>query len=141
MYFYTSPFTRPSFLLSVSFFRRSGNETSMSPRLTCGGPGGNRGLGSVCDVGCTMLAGEGGGGPLGASAVAPIISCSNLSGCTSQDRIEHFHMTSSPSRLGRKTENSRHVDVQRDRNFYSKLHKMSDILIMHLICVENTIAT
>ena len=56
----------------------SGNETSVSPRLTWGGPGGNRGRGSACDVGCTTLAGEGGGGPLGASAVAPIISCSNL---------------------------------------------------------------
>ena len=32
--------------------------------------------------------------------------------------IERFHVTSSPSRLQRKTENSRHVGVQRDRSFY-----------------------
>ena len=63
----------------------------MSPRLTCGGPGGNRGLGSACDVGCTMVAGEGGGGPLGASAEAPMISCSNLNVRTSQDRISLIH--------------------------------------------------
>ena len=46
-------------------------------------------------------------------------------------------MTSSPSRLRRKTENSRHVGVQRDRSFYGDLHEMSDILIMLLICVES----
>ena len=45
-------------------------------------------------------------------------------------------MTSSPSRLRRKTENSRHVGVQRDRSFYGDLHEMSDILIMLLKCVE-----
>ena len=50
---------------------------------------------------------------------------------------ERFHVMSLPSRLRRKTENSRHVGVQRDRNFYSDLHKMSDILIMLLICVES----
>ena len=43
--------------------------------------------------------------------------------------IEHFHVTSSPSRLQRKTENS--------RCFYGGLHKMSDILTMLLICVES----
>ena len=46
--------------------------------------------------------------------------------------IECFHVTSSPW----KTENSRHVGVQRDRSFYGDLHEMSDILIMLLICVE-----
>ena len=46
-------------------------------------------------------------------------------------------MTSSPLRLRRKTENSRHVGVQRDRSFYGDLHEMSDILIMLLICVES----
>ena len=42
-------------------------------------------------------------------------------------------MTSSPSRLQRKTENSRHVGVQQDRSFYGNFHEMSDILIMLLI--------
>ena len=46
-------------------------------------------------------------------------------------------MTSSPSRLRRKTENSRHFGVQRYRNFYGNLHEMSDILIMLLMCVES----
>ena len=45
-------------------------------------------------------------------------------------------MTSSSSRLRRKTGNSHHVGVQRDRSFYGDLHEMSDILIMLLICVE-----
>ena len=45
-------------------------------------------------------------------------------------------MTSSPSRLQWKTENSRHVGVQRDRSFYGDLHEISGILIMLLICVE-----
>ena len=49
---------------------------------------------------------------------------------------ERFHVMSSPSRLQRKTENSRHVGV-RDRSFYGDLHKMSDILIMLLICAES----
>ena len=35
-----------------------------------------------------------------------------------------------------KTENSRHAGVQQDRSFYGDLHKMSDLLIMLLICVE-----
>ena len=48
-----------------------------------------------------------------------------------------FHVTSLPLRLQRKTENSRHVGVQRDRSFYGNLHEMSDILIMLLICVES----
>ena len=51
--------------------------------------------------------------------------------------IEHFHVMSSPSRLQRKTENSCHVGVQRDRSFYGYLHEMSDILIMLLMCVES----
>ena len=38
--------------------------------------------------------------------------------------IEGFHVTSSPSRLRRKTENSRHVGVQRDRSFCSDLYEM-----------------
>ena len=46
-------------------------------------------------------------------------------------------MTSSPSRLRRKTENSRHVGVQQDRSFYGNLHEMSDMLIMLLICIES----
>ena len=46
-------------------------------------------------------------------------------------------MTSSPSRLRRKTENSCHVGVQQDRRFYGDFHEMSDILIMLLICVES----
>ena len=46
-------------------------------------------------------------------------------------------MTSSPSRLQRKTENSCHFGVQRDRSFYGDLHEMSGILIMLLICVES----
>ena len=46
-------------------------------------------------------------------------------------------MMSSPSRLQRKTENSRHVGVQQDRSFYGNFHEMSDILIMLLICVES----
>ena len=49
-------------------------------------------------------------------------------------------MTSSPSRLQRKTENSHHVGVQRDRSFYGNLHERSDVhgvLIMLLICVES----
>ena len=46
-------------------------------------------------------------------------------------------MVPSPSRLRRKTENSCHVGIQQDRSFYGdQLHKMSDILIMLLICVE-----
>ena len=45
--------------------------------------------------------------------------------------IERLHMT----RLGRKTENSRHFGVQQDRSFYGDFHEMSDILIMLLICV------
>ena len=44
-------------------------------------------------------------------------------------------MTSSPSRLRRKTENSRHAGV-RNKKFYGDLHKMSAILVMLLICVE-----
>ena len=48
--------------------------------------------------------------------------------------IEHFYVTSSPSRLWRKIENSCHVGVQWDRSFYGEFHKMSDIL---LICVES----
>ena len=51
--------------------------------------------------------------------------------------IERFHVTSSPLRLWGKTEDSRHVGVQRDRSFYGDLHEMSDILIMLLICVES----
>ena len=47
--------------------------------------------------------------------------------------IERFHVTSSPSRLQRKTENSRKIY----RCFYGDLHKMSDILTMLLICVES----
>ena len=50
--------------------------------------------------------------------------------------IECFHVISSPSRLRRKKENSRHVGVQLDRSFYGDLHKRSDILIVVLICVE-----
>ena len=46
-------------------------------------------------------------------------------------------MTLLPSILRRKTENSRHVGVQRDRSFCGYLHKMSIILIMLLICVES----
>ena len=46
-------------------------------------------------------------------------------------------MTSLPSILRRKTENSHHVGVQRDRSFCGDLHKMSIILIMLLICVES----
>ena len=45
-------------------------------------------------------------------------------------------MTSSPLRLRRETENSRHVGVQRDRSFYGNIHEMSDILIMLLVCIE-----
>ena len=45
-------------------------------------------------------------------------------------------MMSSPSRLQRKTENSHHFGVQRDRGFYGYLHEMSDTLMMLLICVE-----
>ena len=44
--------------------------------------------------------------------------------------IECFHVTSSPSRLQRKTENSRHVGVQQDRSFYGDLHNMSDIMLL-----------
>ena len=51
-----------------------------------------------------------------------------------------FHVMSSPLRLRRKTVNSCHVGVQ-DRSFNGNPHEMSDILIMLLICVENTIAT
>ena len=50
--------------------------------------------------------------------------------------IEHFHVTSSPSKLQKKTKGSHHVGVQRDRSFYGDLHKSSDILIILLICVE-----
>ena len=50
--------------------------------------------------------------------------------------IERFHVTSSPSRLRRKTENSRHFGV-RDRSFYGDLHEVSDILRMLPICVES----
>ena len=39
--------------------------------------------------------------------------------------------------IRRKTENSCHVGVQRDRSFYGDLHKMSDILTMLLICAES----
>ena len=53
--------------------------------------------------------------------------------CRLCDVIVRFHVT----RLRRKTENSRHVGVQRDRSFYGDLHEMSDILIMLLICVES----
>ena len=38
--------------------------------------------------------------------------------------IEHFQVTSSPLKLRKKTENSRHVSVQRDRSFNGDLHKM-----------------
>ena len=48
-------------------------------------------------------------------------------------------MMSSLLRLRRKTENSRHVGVHRDRSFYGDWHEMSDILIMLLICVESAI--
>ena len=51
--------------------------------------------------------------------------------------IERFHVTSSPLRLRRKTENSCHVGVRRDRSFSGDLHEMSDILIMLLICVDS----
>ena len=37
----------------------------------------------------------------------------------------------------KETENCRHVAIQRDRSFYGNLHKMIDILIMLLICVES----
>ena len=43
--------------------------------------------------------------------------------------------TSSPLRLRRKTENTRHVGVQHDRSFYGDLHERSDILIMLLVRV------
>ena len=56
---------------------------------------------------------------------------------TGQASIERLHVTSSLSRLRRKTENSRHFGAQRDRSFYGDLHEMSDILIMLLICVES----
>ena len=49
--------------------------------------------------------------------------------------IERFHVTSLPSGLRRKTENSCYAGV-RDRSVCSDLHEMSDILIMHPICVE-----
>ena len=52
-------------------------------------------------------------------------------------RVERLHVTSSPLRLRRKTEDSRHVGVQQDRSFYGNLHEMSDILIILLICVES----
>ena len=48
--------------------------------------------------------------------------------------IERFHVTSLPSRLRRKMENSCHVGVQ---CFYGDLHERSDILIMLLKCVES----
>ena len=51
--------------------------------------------------------------------------------------IERLHVTSSPSRLQRTTENSRHFGAQRDRSFYGDFYEMSDILIMLLICVES----
>ena len=51
--------------------------------------------------------------------------------------IERLHVTSSPSRLRRKTENSRHFGAQRDRSFYGDLHEMSDILTILLTCVES----
>ena len=54
-----------------------------------------------------------------------------------KERIERFDVTSLPTKSWRKTENSRHVGVQRDRNFYDDLHKMSDIGILLLICVES----
>ena len=41
------------------------------------------------------------------------------------------------TRLGRKTENSRHFGVQQDRSFYGDFHEMSHILIILLICVES----
>ena len=46
-------------------------------------------------------------------------------------------MTSLPSRLRGKTENSCHFGVQRDRSYYGDLHEMSDMLIMLPICVES----
>ena len=52
-------------------------------------------------------------------------------------RLERLHVTSLPSRLRRKTENSRHFGVQRDRSFYGDLREMSAILIKLLICVES----
>ena len=45
---------------------------------------------------------------------------------------------SSPLRLRRKTENSRHIGVQRDRSFYGDLHEMSAIMCW---IGQNTIAT
>ena len=53
-------------------------------------------------------------------------------GLNNRYSIDRFHVTSSPSRLRRKT---RHAGV-RDKSFYGDLHKMSDILIMLLIYVE-----
>ena len=53
--------------------------------------------------------------------------------CKQRAAIEHFHVTSSPLRLRRKTENSHHVGVQQDRSFYGDLHEMCDIPIMLLI--------
>ena len=50
--------------------------------------------------------------------------------------IERFHVMSSPSRLRRKTENSRHFGIQQDRGFYGYFHEMSNTLMMLLICVE-----
>ena len=52
---------------------------------------------------------------------------------------ECFHVTSSLSRLRRKTENNRQVGVATTRWwFYGHLHEMSDILIVLLvICVES----
>ena len=43
--------------------------------------------------------------------------------------IERLHVMSSPSRLRRKTGNSRHVGVQQDRSFYGNLNEISDILM------------
>ena len=50
--------------------------------------------------------------------------------------IKRFHVTL-PSILQRKTENSHHVGIQEDRSSYCHLHKISDILMMLLICVES----
>ena len=61
---------------------------------------------------------------------ASMIQCNRMA-------IERLHVMSSPSRLRRKTENSRHFGVQQDRSFYGDFHEMSDILIMLLICVES----
>ena len=65
-------------------------------------------------------------------SILPTCVCNFSSNC-----VKHFHVTSFITFEITKENGKQPVGVQRDRRFYADLHKMSDILIMLLICVKS----